>query len=60
MLGSEGLFGLITEVVIKVWALPEVTEYDSLIFPSFEDGVQFMYDLGMSKKWPASCRLVDN
>jgi len=39
MLGSEGLFGLITEVIIKVWALPEVTEYDSLIFPSFEDGV---------------------
>lgn len=39
MLGSEGLFGIITEVVIKVWALPEVTEYDSLIFPSFDDGV---------------------
>jgi len=59
-MGSEGLFGIITEAVLRVRKFAEVHEYDSVIFPSFEDGVGFMRDLAKNRVHPASVRLVDN
>ena len=58
--GHEGLFGIITQVTIKVKALPEVKVYDSIIFPSYEIGAQFMVECGIKRIRPASIRLVDN
>ncbi len=58
--GSEGTLGIITRAVVKIFPLPEVTRYDSLIFPSFEAGVGFLYDLTREATPPASVRLVDN
>lgn len=58
--GSEGMLGIITSAVVKVFPLPEVQRYDSLLFPSFEDGVAFLYDLTREGVPPASVRLVDN
>jgi len=60
LLGSEGLLGIITSVTVKIFPLPEVQEYDSILFEDFETGVSFMKELGQSKVWPASVRLVDN
>lgn len=59
-LGSEGNFGIITSAVVKLFPLPEAVRYGSILFPSFEDGVDFMYDITQAGAVPASVRLVDN
>jgi alkyldihydroxyacetonephosphate synthase len=60
MFGSEGTLGIITSAVVKIFPSPEVQEYGSVLFPSFEDGFKFMYDLARETTPPASVRLVDN
>ena len=60
MFGSEGTLGIITHATVKVFPLPEVTRYDAVLFPSFERGVDFLYDLTREATPPASVRLVDN
>jgi alkyldihydroxyacetonephosphate synthase len=60
-LGSEGCFGIITSAVIRVWPVAEVKEYDSVIFPRFEDGLHFMKALSRERSlMPACARLLDN
>jgi alkyldihydroxyacetonephosphate synthase len=58
--GSEGTLGIVTSAVVKIFSLPEVQEYGSVLFPSFEDGFKFMYSLMREASPPASVRLVDN
>ncbi len=60
MFGSEGTLGIITSAVVKIFPFPEVQKYGSVLFPTFEDGFQFMYDLARKTTPPASVRLVDN
>jgi alkyldihydroxyacetonephosphate synthase len=60
MFGSEGTLGIITSAVVKLFALPEVQKYGSVLFPTFEDGFKFMYELMRESIPPASVRLVDN
>ncbi|MBC7473198.1 MAG: FAD-binding oxidoreductase [Candidatus Sericytochromatia bacterium] len=58
--GSEGNLGIITSAIVKLFELPEAKHYGSIIFPSFEEGTAFMYDLAKAGNPPASVRLVDN
>jgi alkyldihydroxyacetonephosphate synthase len=58
--GSEGTLGIVTSAVVKIFSLPEVQEYGSVLFPSFEDGFKFMFALAREATPPASVRLVDN
>ena len=58
--GSEGMLGIVTRAVVKIFRLPEVQRYDAMLFPSFDQGVAFMYDLAREAVPPASVRLVDN
>ncbi len=60
MFGSEGTLGIITSAIVKIFPLPEKQEYGSVLFPTFEDGFRFMYDLAREATPPASVRLVDN
>ena len=60
MFGSEGTLGIITSATVKIFPLPEVQKYGSVLFPSFEAGFKFMYDLTREATPPASVRLVDN
>ena len=60
MFGSEGSLGIITSAVIKIFPLPELQRYDAILFPEFEAGVDFLFDLTREGTPPASVRLVDN
>ena len=58
--GSEGNLGIISQAVVKLFPLPDVQSYGSVLFPDFRSGVAFMYDLQHEGTPPASVRLVDN
>ncbi len=60
VLGSEGNLGIVTRAVVKIFPLPELQRYDAILFPDFESGVAFMYELTRGGAVPASVRLVDN
>ena len=60
MLGSEGTLGIVTSAAVKLFPLPEVQRYGSILFPSFAAGIAFMYELTREGSPPASVRLVDN
>jgi alkyldihydroxyacetonephosphate synthase len=60
LFGSEGTLGIITSAVVKIFPVPQTQEYDSVLFPSFSEGVAFLYDLTREAHPPASVRLVDN
>ena len=58
--GSEGTLGIITSAIVKLFPLPESQVYGSVLFPSYEDGFEFMKELTLTSTPPASVRLVDN
>jgi alkyldihydroxyacetonephosphate synthase len=58
--GSEGNFGIITSAFVKIFALPEVHQFDSVLFKNFADGYEFMRELAKYPPYPASARLMDN
>ncbi|CAG9803142.1 unnamed protein product [Chironomus riparius] len=58
--GSEGTFGVITEVEVKVRPYPKVKRYGSIVFPDFSTGIQFLREVAKRRCQPASIRLIDN
>ncbi|KAJ1355154.1 Alkyldihydroxyacetonephosphate synthase [Parelaphostrongylus tenuis] len=60
IMGSEGTLGVVTEVIIKIFPLPEVKRYGGLVFPDFAHGVAFFREVARQRIQPASLRLVDN
>lgn len=55
-LGSDGRNGLITEITLKLWRLPEKRYFSSRIYSSFEEGIEA---LSHSERFPAVARLSD-
>jgi alkyldihydroxyacetonephosphate synthase len=60
LIGSEGRLGVVTSAVVKVFPVPEVRRFGSVLFRSFEAGVAFLRDVERSGGKPASVRLMDN
>ena len=61
VLGSEGCLGIITSAVVRVRPLPEVVEYQSVVFPDWDRGAAWMREVARMPAGlrPASCRLMD-
>lgn len=60
LMGHEGNFGVITDAILTLKPIPEVTNFNSLIFPSFEVGTAFMEEMARLRIYPTSLRLMDN
>lgn len=58
-LGSEGVLGVITDVVVRVHPVPDHTEYASWTFPDFATGVDALRTLVQHGAAPTVLRLSD-
>lgn len=58
-LGSEGAFGVITEVALRVRPIPEVTRYAAWSFPDFASGTEAVRALVQEGVRPTVLRLSD-
>jgi len=60
LVGSEGIYGVITEATMRIHPLPAVQDYRGILFHSLEDGVAAFRDLMQSPQLrPAIVRLSD-
>ena len=59
LLGSEGVFGVVTSVTVRVRPLPEVRRYDAWLVRSWEDGLAQLRQLEQSGVVPDVARLSD-
>lgn len=59
VMGSEGAFGVVTAVRVRVRRLPAVRVYDAWRFPSFTEGATAMRTLAQAGMLPTVIRLSD-
>lgn len=59
LVGSEGVFGFITEMTLRIWRLPEVEFNMVLAFPSLQAGFDAMRDIVQHELRPEVMRLYD-
>jgi alkyldihydroxyacetonephosphate synthase len=59
VLGSEGAFGVITAVTVRVRPVPETRTYEAWQFPNFADGSAAMRSLAQRGPTPTVLRLSD-
>jgi alkyldihydroxyacetonephosphate synthase len=60
LIGSEGELGIVTSAVTKVFPVPAVRRFGSVLFKTFDQGFAFLYAVQRSGVVPASVRLMDN
>src|SRR5690625_2653875 len=59
LLGSEGVFGVITEVMVRIHPLPQVRHDEAWSFPDFATGAQALRSVAQSGARPTLVRLSD-
>lgn len=59
VMGSEGTFGVVTAVRVRVRPVPEVTHYETWRFASFADGTVALRTLAQAQLLPTVLRLSD-
>lgn len=60
LIGSEGIFGVFTEAVVKIHRQPKVELHGSLIFPNMSSAIKFLRKLSQSDFKPSNVRVVCN
>lgn len=58
-IGSEGVYGVITEATMKVQKLPPARKYFAIVFPQFENGMNFIRDIHLKNIKFSMARLSD-
>lgn len=59
LIGSEGIYGIITELTLRVWRLPEAREGVVLAFPTLANGLNALRQIMQAELRPAVVRLYD-
>jgi alkyldihydroxyacetonephosphate synthase len=59
ILGSEGVFGVITRVRVRVHPVPEATRYEAWTFPDFATGAAALRAVAQTGTGPTVIRLSD-
>ena len=59
VLGSEGAFGVITDVTVRVHRVPAVTRYQAWSFPDFAGGAAGLRSLAQTGALPTVLRISD-
>ena len=59
MIGSEGVFGIITRVRVRVHPVPEATRYEAWSFPDFATGADALRAVVQTGTGPTVIRLSD-
>ena len=59
LIGSEGVFGIITRVRLRVHAIPESTRYEAWAFPDFATGTEALRAVTQTGTGPTVIRLSD-
>lgn len=59
LLGSEGAFGIITRVRVRVHPVPETTRYEAWSFPDFATGAAALRAVAQTGSGPTVIRLSD-
>eukprot|EP01063_Lacrimia_lanifica_P004619 TRINITY_DN1260_c1_g1_i1.p2 TRINITY_DN1260_c1_g1~~TRINITY_DN1260_c1_g1_i1.p2 ORF type:complete len:625 (+),score=269.25 TRINITY_DN1260_c1_g1_i1:63-1937(+) len=60
LLGSEGVYGIITHAVVKVQRVPETKVYEGWLIPSFEEGAECFRQATINDIHPTTFRLYDD
>lgn len=58
--GSEGSFGIITEITLRVWREPQKTRLAAFFFKSFEEGLHAYREILQNGYRPAIMRISDS
>jgi alkyldihydroxyacetonephosphate synthase len=59
LIGSEGVFGVITQVRVRVHPVPEASRYEAWSFPDFETGAAALRAVVQTGSGPTVIRLSD-
>ncbi len=57
--GSEGVLGIISQATMKIQKLPPARKYFAIVFPSFENGMNFIRDIHAKNIKFSMARLSD-
>jgi len=60
LFGSEGNYGVITSAFVKVHKMPEMYDFDSFVFKTWQQGTGFLRESYLAGCTPTAMRLVDN
>ena len=59
LVGTEGVFGIVTEATLRMHPVPEARAWSAFTFPSFDEGIDALRLVYRSDARPTAARLLD-